>query len=141
MQVLRQHAGRDYPKECCGILIGCFEPERTLVTRVLQTENQRRLRARDRYEISPQDLLRAMREATDSDEDVVGYYHSHPDRLALPSSTDTSTAWPGVSYVIVAVTEGEAGEVRSWRCVEGTLLEETVTEGTVEGSLWGRKNG
>ncbi len=45
----------------------------------------------------------------------MGYYHSHPDRSAEPSERDLADAWPFVSYLVVPVAEGVAGEMRSWR--------------------------
>ena len=41
--------------------------------------------------------------------DLVGYYHSHPDHPPRPSATDRRDAWPGVSYLIVAVAGGRRG--------------------------------
>jgi proteasome lid subunit RPN8/RPN11 len=138
--VLR-HAEKDYPMECCGVLLGQAEPDGASVTRVVPTRNQQFGRPHDRYEISPQDLLQAMRLARKEGVEVIGYYHSHPDRMAIPSSTDESSAWPEVSYVIVAVEKGNAGEVRSWRCAEGVLVEETIAESALEECSAGRKNG
>jgi proteasome lid subunit RPN8/RPN11 len=135
LEILLRHAEKEYPRECCGILIGHLHKGGALVERALPTENQRRLRAGERYEISPRDLLRAMREAENAGADLVGYYHSHPDRPAIPSSTDESTAWPGVSYVIVEVARGRAGEVRSWRSAGGILAEETVSDGGSKAQL------
>ena len=67
-----------------------------------------------------------MRAAAGSTSEVVGYYHSHPDGLATPSSTDRQSAWPGVSYIIVAVKSGRAMEVRSWSFDGGEAIEQTI---------------
>jgi proteasome lid subunit RPN8/RPN11 len=130
LEVLFRHAERSYPEECCGYLVGRLTEDGTVVSRAQPTENKRRTRARDRYEISPQDLLRGMRQAKEAGEDVVGYFHSHPDTSARPSSTDTRAAWPSVSYVIVEVRDGKAGEVRSWRRSAARLVEETIVVDT-----------
>ena len=47
--------------------------------------------------------------------ELVGVYHSHPDHPARPSQYDLDHAWPNFSYVIVAVAQGEPGDLRSWR--------------------------
>ncbi|MCI1749339.1 MAG: Mov34/MPN/PAD-1 family protein [Acidipropionibacterium sp.] len=36
----------------------------------------------------------------------MGFYHSHPDHPAIPSDYDRDHAFPGLSYIVVAV-EGE----------------------------------
>src|SRR2546430_8129940 len=46
--------------------------------------------------------------------EVIGVYHSHPDHPPAPSAFDREHAWPWLSYVIVGVGQGRAGEVKSW---------------------------
>jgi proteasome lid subunit RPN8/RPN11 len=46
---------------------------------------------------------------------MIGFYHSHPNAPAQPSSYDLAHAtWPWLSYLIVAVHDGEPKEVKSW---------------------------
>ena len=45
---------------------------------------------------------------------VLGFYHSHPDALPLPSETDRELAWPWYLYVIIRVAAGEPEETRAW---------------------------
>ena len=47
-------------------------------------------------------------------QDVLGFFHSHPDVAAVPSDYDRNHAWPWFSYLIVSVQEGESEEARSW---------------------------
>ncbi|HUE97299.1 MAG TPA: Mov34/MPN/PAD-1 family protein, partial [Longimicrobiaceae bacterium] len=47
--------------------------------------------------------------------EVVGFYHSHPDHPARPSSFDRDHAWPWYSYGIVPATSSGAGAPRAWR--------------------------
>ena len=82
--------------------------------------------AHDRYELDPADHLAAEDEARALGLEVVGVWHSHPDRPALPSETDRRRAWPGWSYVIVAVASGKAAELRSWRLEGDRFAEEEV---------------
>ena len=70
-----------------------------------------------------------MRLEEQSGEVILGYYHSHPDREAVPSSLDVSSAWPDTSYVIVEVLEGRAAAVRSWRRVDAGMVEERIPQG------------
>ncbi|HEX9615485.1 MAG TPA: M67 family metallopeptidase, partial [Bacteroidota bacterium] len=53
-------------------------------------------------------------EATTKGLDIVGFYHSHPDHPAQPSQFDLEHAFPGWSYVIVSVSRGTSGDLKSW---------------------------
>ena len=102
------------PEECCGVLLGRCEAGSTSVGRALPAVNTASDPSR-RFEISPEVLLRAHDQAREEGLEVVGYYHSHPDGVAVPSATDRAAAWPGVSYLILAVNGGRRREARSWR--------------------------
>lgn len=129
------HAERTYPEECCGFLIGRRRPEGAEVTRAVSAVNERPEEQpgerRHRYLIGPETVLLADRAARAEGLEIVGYYHSHPDRPAVPSAFDREHAWAGASYLIVPVAGGEAGPVRSWRLTgaEGSFVEETVVTG------------
>ena len=65
--------------------------------------------AANRYHIDPKELVRIQREGRGRGEDIIGFYHSHPDHPARWSSTDLAEAhWFGCSYVITAVEKGKA---------------------------------
>jgi proteasome lid subunit RPN8/RPN11 len=69
---------------------------------------------RNRFLITPEELLRGERYAAEKQLDVVGFYHSHPDHPAVPSEYDREHAWPAFSYIIVSVQAGEATDINSW---------------------------
>ncbi len=102
-----------YPFECGGMLIGKFEGERRILTELLPMENAVG-DVLDRVLIVPKDVLRAERYARGKGLDVIGYYHSHPDDVAVPSQFDLDHALPVWSYVIVSVIDGKPIAVRSW---------------------------
>ncbi len=112
---LRHHAEGSYPMECCGILIGRQNGHTVEVDILVVAPNAAHQNATRRFVIPPELLLATHRQARDESREVVGYYHSHPDHPALPSRTDRQHAWPGVSYLIVSVEGGQAGDIRSWR--------------------------
>ena len=57
----------------------------------------------------PKDLIRIQREGRERGEDIIGFYHSHPDHPAQWSTTDLAEAhWFGCSYVITSVEKGKA---------------------------------
>ena len=111
-----QHGERSYPHECCGLLIGEFEADgRKAVREILPVENAREDGARhNRSLITAPELMRGERYAREKKLEVIGNYHSHPDHPARPSAFDLEHALPVWAYLIVAVAEGQAQELRAW---------------------------
>jgi len=116
VEQITEHAERDYPYECGGMLIGRFEGAEKTVTETFSLKNEREDEARhNRVLILPKDVMRADRYARENNLDVVGYYHSHPDAPAVPSQYDLDHALPVWSYVIASVLKGTVADVRSWQ--------------------------
>jgi len=112
---IRQHGERDYPFECCGLLIGRFDSGSKVVAETYAISNAREEEAkRNRFLIRPEELVRGERYAREKSLDVVGFYHSHPDDRAVPSKYDLDHAWPSYSYIVVAIQKGHAADLRSW---------------------------
>ena len=115
LESIRQHGVRDYPYECCGLLLGRYEAETKVVKETYPISNAREESAkRNRFLIQPAELLRGEQYARSRDLEVVGFYHSHPDSPARPSQYDLEHAWPTYSYIIVSTSEGDAGDLFSW---------------------------
>jgi proteasome lid subunit RPN8/RPN11 len=130
IELIREHGARDYPNECCGILLGHAEGDEKQVFEVVALKNLRLLpdkaqqvtplaspaseSARNGYLIDPTEQLRVEKDARVRGLDVLGYYHSHPDHPARPSSYDREHGWPWYSYVIVSVEAGQPRELISW---------------------------
>ncbi len=109
-EALRQHGEETYPNECCGVLLGQMDEDgvRT-VTSVARAGNTHTDSAHNRYNIDPQELIRIQREGRERGEDIIGFYHSHPDHPAQWSQTDLAEAhWFSCSYVITSVEKGRA---------------------------------
>jgi proteasome lid subunit RPN8/RPN11 len=116
---IRRHGAEAYPEECCGVMIGEPGAGGARVVRLVPVENTREDAARhNRYLIEPATILRCQREARAEGLDIVGYYHSHPDHPARPSEFDREHAWPGTSYVIVAVEQGRPAALASWKLTD-----------------------
>lgn len=110
------HGERDYPHECCGLLLGTFAtPGPKGITEVYPISNAREEEAkRKRFLIRPEELMEGEQYAKKHGLDIIGFYHSHPDHPAVPSAYDLEHAWPLYSYIVVAVSAGVAGDLRSW---------------------------
>ena len=101
---LRAHGEETYPHECCGIMMGRADGPEITVAALIRAGNTRTDSAHNRYNISPQELIKAQREGRKKGLDIVGFYHSHPDHPAQWSVTDFAEAhWFGCAYVITAV--------------------------------------
>ena len=107
---IRRHGEETYPHECCGVLLGQFAEDGTrLVTSTGRCSNTRVDSPENRYNIDPKELIRIQRDGRNRGEDIVGFYHSHPDHPAQWSKTDLAEAhWLGCSYVITSVARGKA---------------------------------
>jgi len=120
---IREHGVRGYPDEVCGALLGrgvdtMSDGELREVLAVLELENRREDSARNRFSLTPEDVLLAERAAAEQKLELVGWYHTHPDHPARPSEIDREHAWPWYSYVILAVGSGVAEEMTSWRLAD-----------------------
>ena len=114
-EAVRQHGEETYPHECCGVLLGRVDDDVRIVTSIARAGNTRTDSAHNRYNIDPRDLIRIQREGRERGEDIVGFYHSHPDHPARWSPTDFAEAhWFGCSYVITSVEKGKAALTNSF---------------------------
>lgn len=112
---IEAHGEKTYPYECGGMLIGRFENGKKTVVELLPMENaMSEAEQHNRVLILPKDVLRAERFAREKRLDVVGYYHSHPDHVAVPSQFDLDHALPVWTYIIVSVEKGTAVDLQAW---------------------------
>src|SRR5579883_2591550 len=113
---VRRHGEETYPHECCGVLLGRMESEdERVVTSIARAGNTRTDSPQNRYSIDPKDLIRIQREGRERGEDIIGFYHSHPDHPARWSQTDLAEAhWFSCSYVITSVEKGNAALTNSF---------------------------
>ena len=96
----------DNPKEICGILWGQGNSidDIEAVQNVANEPNRF-------FEIDPGALFAAQRRARDQTNQVIGYYHSHPNGRAEPSEHDKAMAAnDGKFWLIIA-----NGGVTAWR--------------------------
>jgi proteasome lid subunit RPN8/RPN11 len=116
LEQICRHGEATYPHECCGVLTGEMLPDgNKRVLAVVQCGNANRDPSRSWYQIDPHELVRIQREAYKRGEDVIGFYHSHPDDAANWSASDLEEAhWTGCSYLITSVQQGKAAQTNSF---------------------------
>ena len=77
-----------------------------------------------RFEIDPARLIAAEKADRAGREFLLGYFHSHPDRRALPSATDTAMAnMDGRIWVIIGGTD-----VTAWKMTASGKFQQQEVE-------------
>jgi proteasome lid subunit RPN8/RPN11 len=99
-QGILEHAKREWPLECCGILGG----KNHTVKKAFELQNAEK--SPIRYSMAPQDQLRVFEEMEKESIDMIAVYHSHPHTIPFPSETDVKLAfYPDVSSIIISLKE------------------------------------
>jgi proteasome lid subunit RPN8/RPN11 len=109
-----RHAEKIYPKECCGAMLGRIDGGAKLVTDAVPMENAYAGEQGDRYELRPEDLLEADRQARARGLDLIGIFHSHPDCDAYFSTTDLKNSCPWYSFVVLSIQDGKFNHANSF---------------------------
>ena len=105
-----EHAAAAAPNEACGIVIGTA----TTIAAALPARNVAACPATS-FEIDPQALIDVQRATRRDGSEVVGWYHSHPNGVAMPSPTDAMRAVGDDRLWLIAA----AGHVSAWRAGAG----------------------
>ena len=118
-----EHARRDAPDECCG-LVGVRDG---VPFAVVETENTEA--SPFRFNIEGRDLFRAIQGFEADGGDLGAVYHSHTRSEPYPSQTDITFAanWPGIEWIIVGLAGDGEPVVRSYT-IEGGVVHEVGIE-------------
>jgi proteasome lid subunit RPN8/RPN11 len=113
---ITEHARKERPAECCGVLSGT----NGIITDYHPLRNGAD-RPEVRYFATPEDLFAAMRRMRESKKQLMGIYHSHPRTPAYPSPTDVEMAfYPEAIHFIISLEPKL--DVRAYR-IEGSRIE------------------
>jgi proteasome lid subunit RPN8/RPN11 len=118
---LLEHARDAAPEEACGLLVGTKETETEPQERSEEPGVDGIHRMRNvapnpeiTYELDPEEQYQAMEAIEREGQELVGFYHSHPEGPDGPSTTDHAKAtWVGYHYLIVSLG-GERPTVDAW---------------------------
>ena len=111
-----EHARRELPCECCGLLAGVVEGPAGRVVERYALVNA--LASGREFESEPRSMFAATRAMRERGLEVLAVYHSHPTSAPVPSRTDLERNYsPDVVNVIISLT-GEAPAARAWWLTE-----------------------
>lgn len=134
MDTLKKWCAAAYPMEACGALLGTGDGATTpwVITHLEGAPNEHSDDQRRRYLVPPEFQLRVEKLARSRGQDVLGYFHSHPDHPALPSEYDRAHAWFGYLYVICAVKQGQPHAVNAFTLdqPDGAFLDVAIHVGS-----------
>jgi len=117
------HARRELPNECCGVLIG----QQGVFERVIPVTSVHP--APDAYFMSPEEQVEIFTELGEGSGSLLGIYHSHPKGPSSPSGMDISLAFhPEAVYFIVSLKNKKQPEVRAFRIVKQVVTEILIRE-------------
>jgi len=95
-----EHAKKDFPLECCGILGG----KDHAVEKAFELQNVDQSSVR--YSMAPQEQLKVFEEIEKDAMEMVAIYHSHTHTIPFPSETDVKLAfYPEISSIIISLKE------------------------------------
>jgi proteasome lid subunit RPN8/RPN11 len=110
LEAIRAHGVRTFPDECCGALIEVGG----VIVDAFELPNTTTGGAARRFRIGPGDYRASEARASELKGTLAGFYHSHPNHPARPSSHDLEQAWPNLSYVIISVNAAVPGDITCW---------------------------
>jgi [CysO sulfur-carrier protein]-S-L-cysteine hydrolase len=112
---IEEHARRDHPAECCGLLSG----KNGLITDIHPVRNEAD-KPETRYFATPEELFAAMRRIREAGQALLGVYHSHPRTPAYPSASDVEMAfYPEAIYFIISLEP--TVELRAYKIEESRI--------------------
>jgi len=123
LNAMIEHARRELPNECCGVLIG----QQGVFERVIPVTSVHP--APDAYFMSPEEQVEIFTELGGGSGSLLGIYHSHPKGPVSPSGMDISLAFhPEAIYFIVSLKNKKQPEVRAFRIVKQAVTEISIHE-------------
>ncbi len=123
------HALSGRPNEICGILGGTYTNQDTAKVQSIHKAPNVADHPGTEYLIDQETQYELLETIENNNQEVIGFYHSHPTGPPHPSQTDERRAtWPGLSYSIVILT-GSHPFLGSWKWndTDETFTQEIVS--------------
>ncbi len=120
-QKMIEHAKREWPIECCGILGG---KDHTVVE---SFELQNVEKSPLRYSMSPKEQWKTFEEMEKQNIEMIATYHSHPHTIPFPSETDVKLAcYPDVVTIIISLKDENNPVMKAFRIEKDAIYPEEV---------------
>lgn len=111
-----------FPREACSIIVGQKEDEVFRVKKMMEAKNSQR--SNSSFKIDPQDLVETLDNIEESNGELIGFFHSHPNLHSFVSDRDEKfmKLWPGKIWVIAGTDDrGRVTEVRAFVWSDGVV--------------------
>jgi len=119
---LVKHAFQEVPKECCGILAG----RGNAIQQNYRITNT--ARNSSKFIMKSDEQIQAMSDIKQNGLNILGFYHSHPNGVQNPSSSDIKMAiqsgWSGdtIFHVIVALENDTTPLISAYNIFKSGLV-------------------
>ncbi len=122
VETLKKDAIRNYPEEACAMLFGKTEKGIAEVSWIVIAENI--LHSKTRFEIDPEIVYEALKEAEERGLDLIGFAHSHTNS-SKPSLIDRKfiRLWGDAIWLILSTLNGK---MEAFRMVNEKLEKVTL---------------
>ena len=111
------HAQRELPDECCGVLLG-----KNSIVRIVPMKSTPA--APDSYFMDPEQQVAVFTEMESRGEKLIGIYHSHPEGPPEPSGMDLQLAFhPEAVYFIISLEDKDRPEIKAFVLENGEFKE------------------
>lgn len=124
---MSQHALREYPYECCGIVTGDQRSQTVHVCRNIQNQlhaedpQQHPRDARTAYTIERSEFDSVVSTAKNKGEEIVAFYHSHVEHEAYFSVTDVEAQtvfgepeFPDALHIVISVMNKKTNDIKGF---------------------------
>lgn len=128
IEAMCSHALKEYPYECCGIVTGDSSSQAAHrcenIQNKLHVEDPERYPrdARTAYFIERKEFDKVISAAKAKGEDIVAFYHSHPEHEAFFSEEDFAAQtvfgapeFPDALHIIISVIRGKINDVKCFK--------------------------
>ncbi|MBO4457430.1 MAG: M67 family metallopeptidase [Butyrivibrio sp.] len=129
---IKHRALMQYPNEACGLLLSRWSDHAIEIASVADNKADGEEKA-GYFKIDPIQLYEMEREIEEKGYEVIGFFHSHPDKQAVLSYADNKNMIPGMVYIIVSVTEDTVHDLRGYMkdTPEGDVYEIRIEEESI----------
>ncbi|ACB84677.1 M67 family metallopeptidase [Natranaerobius thermophilus] len=101
-QKMLEHAKKEFPLECCGLMAGFKKPKGYVITNIYEMTNMEQ--SSTKYSLDPQEQFSVIKDIRNHGLELVGNYHSHPFTGCRLSDEDFRLAYDNdLVYAIISL--------------------------------------